>query len=679
MKVALIGNPNVGKTLIFNNLTGGKAHVGNWPGKTVEKKEGRCVHGGIEMHIVDLPGTYSLTAVSVDELIARNFIIDEKPDVVVDIVDASNLERNLYLTLQLLELEANVVIALNKYDVAKSLGYEIDVKELSKILGVPVVPTVATTKEGMNELKDAIVRAAQTRGGKIEISYGKEYDKLISRLVTLLQKDSVLSSKYPVRWMAIKILEGDEEVLKILDKSPLKSEIFKEIVLQVGSKDSGERIEEILRETSITLAERRYALINQISSKVLRGAKPLTISDLLDRAFLDKYLGIPIFLALWWALFRFTFDVSAPLSDLIAFLFAYLGRTVSSFISNPQLASFLADGVFGGLGGVLVFVPPIFFLFLGLALLEDSGYLARAAFVVDRIMYKLGLHGKSFIPMLIGFGCNVPAVMATRTIEREEDRVLTILIVPLMSCSARLPVYILIGSAVLGGYAAAGVFSMYLLGVVLAVLMALLFRRTIPYFKGKPSPLILELPMYARPTLRTTLIHMWERGIHFIKKAGTIIFLGIVVVWFLSNYPWEATHYGDGFHLENSYLAALGRGLEPFFRPLGFNWMAVAALFFGFIAKEIMVGTFATIFGLEAENPGEVAPALRESGVFTPLTGLAFMAFTLIYTPCIATLAAIYKETGSWKWTLLAIAYELMLAYIVALAIIRIGWLLGYT
>lgn len=440
-----------------------------------------------------------------------------------------------------------------------------------------------------------------------------------------------------------------------------------------------EKIKEILGEDAeVAFAERRYALISEILPRILKGVRPLTRSDLLDKALLNKYLGIPIFLALWWALFRFTFDVSAPFSDLIRMFLSKLGEISRVSISNQQLASFVADGVFGGLGGVLGFLPPIFFLFLGLAVLEDSGYLARAAFVVDRIMYKLGLHGKSFIPMLIGFGCNIPGVMATRTIDKEEDRILTILVNPLMSCSARLPVYVLIGSAVLGGYAAAGIYSMYVLGIVLAVLMALLFRRVIPYFKGKPSPFILELPMYARPTLRGTFSHMWERGVLFLKKAGTIIFLGIIVVWFLSSYPWEAVHHGDNFLLENSYLAMLGKGIEPIFHPLGFNWMGAVALFFGFIAKEIVVGTFATLFGLAAGGTGEVIPALRVSGIFTPLTGLAFMAFTLIYIPCIATIAVIHRETASWGWTIFAVVYGLILAYVVALAIVGVGGLFGH-
>lgn len=440
------------------------------------------------------------------------------------------------------------------------------------------------------------------------------------------------------------------------------------------------KAKEILgEEPEVVFAEKRYDFISEIMPKVLKGERPLTRSDLLDKAFLNKYLGIPIFLALWWALFRFTFDVSGPLSDLLDMSFSSLGEIASGVITNEQLASFIADGIIGGLGGVLVFLPPIFFLFIGLSLLEDSGYLARAAFVVDRVMYKLGLHGKSFIPMLIGFGCNIPGIMATRTMDKEEDRILTILVNPLMSCTARLPVYMLIGGAVLGAYAAAGIYSMYILGIVLAVLMALLFRRVIPYFKGKPSPFILELPMYSTPTLRATLTHMWERGSLFLKKAGTIIFLGIIVVWVLSAYPWEAVHVGEEIYIEGSYLGVFGHAIEPIFRPLGFNWMGAVGLFFGFIAKEIVVGSFGVIFGLgEEAEIEEIQAALNDQEIFTPVTGLAFMAFTLIYIPCVGCIGTIYRETNSWKWTIFSVVYGIILAYIVSLAIVGIGGLLGY-
>ena len=429
---------------------------------------------------------------------------------------------------------------------------------------------------------------------------------------------------------------------------------------------------ELGEEPEAYFVEKRYELIKQIVSRVLKGRRRLTLSDLLDRVFLHRGLGIPIFLALWWALFRFTFDVSAPLSDAIDMFFGWLGDMARDGIANPWLASFVADGICAGFGSVLVFIPPIFFLFFGLAILEDSGYLARAAFVMDRALYKLGLHGRSFIPMLLGFGCNIPGVMACRTIEREEDRILTILVNPLMSCSARLPVYVLIGGAVLGAYAAAGVYSMYILGIALAVCMALLFRRVIPYFKGRRSVFIMELPVYTRPTVRGLLRHMYERGVLFLKKAGTIIFSVMVVVWFLATHPWSATAGGEV--IENSYVAMLGKALEPLVRPLGFDWRAVAALFFGFLAKEIVVETFGILLGVEEEA---LTSAIAQ--IFTPVTGLAFMAFTLIYIPCVATIGVIYRETNSVKWTVFAVVYGLLLAYAVAFVIVSVGHALGYS
>ncbi len=432
-------------------------------------------------------------------------------------------------------------------------------------------------------------------------------------------------------------------------------------------------VREVLgEEPEVAMAEERYRVIGEILSKVFRGARPLTPSDLLDKAFLNRGLGIPIFLALWWALFRFTFDVSAPLSDLIDIIFSRLGEFASSLIGNEWWSAFVSDAICGGLGGVLVFIPPIFFLFLGLALLEDSGYLARAAFVVDKILRPFGLQGRSFIPLLLGFGCNIPGIMATRTIPSERDRILTICVNPLITCSARLPVYVLIAGAVLGAYAPMAVFTMYLLSIVLALLMALIFKALIPYFRrGRRAPFILELPDYARPTLRSALTHMYERGILFLKKAGTIIFLGIIVVWLLSSHPWGAP-------LDQSYIATLGRWLEPIFRPLGFDWRGAVALFFGFIAKEIVVGTFAVFFGLgEEAEIEEVQRSIVELGVFTPLTGFAFMAFTLLYIPCLATIGIIYRETNSVKWTLFTVIYGLILAYLIALLIVVIGGLMG--
>jgi len=656
--VAIIGNPNVGKTELFNKLTGLKQHVGNWPGVTAEKKEGRYVYKGEKINVIDLPGTYSLTAYSIDELIARNFIIEGKPDVVVDIIDATNLERNLYLTFLLLELGANVVIALNMWDVARGRDIKIDVKKLEKLLDVPVVPTVATTGEGIDKLKEEISKAIEKRRSRATLRYGEEIEDFIEKVEEILKEDEELIKKYPLRWLAIKILERDEEILKKLEGKPYKNKID-EIL-----KNAGEIEEKIVEE--------RYEIISEIIKEVVKEKKEKwTFSDMLDQVFLHRILGIPIFLALLYAMFQFTFSFSAPFSDMIDMFFAWLGEIARENISNPMLASFLADGICAGLGAVLVFVPTIFALFFALALLEDSGYLARAAFLMDKIMYKLGLHGKSSIPMLIGFGCNIPAIMAARTIENEKDRIITIMINPLMSCSARLPVYVLIASIIFGGYAAVAIFSMYLLGIALAIIVALLLRKTL--FKGKPSPFILELPRYMLPTLRSALLHMWERGKWFLIKAGTFIFTVVILIWFLSAFPWDATNGGE--LIENSYIASFGHAIEPIFKPLGWNWQAGVALFFGFLAKEAVVGTFGSLLGVSEEG---VKNALMNAGWFTPLTGFAYMAFVLIYFPCVATIAVMLREMKA-KYTLLTIAYTITLAFIVAGLIEGIGYLLGFS
>jgi ferrous iron transport protein B len=421
----------------------------------------------------------------------------------------------------------------------------------------------------------------------------------------------------------------------------------------------------------IVLAERRYEAIGKILERTLeKGEKKWTFSDMLDHVLLNRWLGIPIFLALMWVVFQFTFGFSEPFMVMIEVFFGWLGGLTEG-IANAHLASFLSGGICDGLGSVLVFVPPIFALFLVLAILEDSGYLSRAAFVMDRIMYRLGLHGRSFIPMMCGFGCNIPGIMATRSIENEKDRMITILVNPLISCGARLPVYVLIAGAVFApAMAGTAVFSMYILGIFLAIIMALIFRRTL--FRGRPAPFILELPTYRMPTVRNTLMHMWERGKWFLIRAGTVIFAVVIIIWFLSVHPWAAT--GGGEIIEASYIAGLGHAIEPIFRPFGWDWMAGVAIVFGFLAKEVVVATYGMLLGVGEELVGD---ALVSAGIFTPLTGFAFMAFTLIYVPCVATIGVIWRETNSAKWTLFSMVYLTVLAFIVAGLIIGVGHLLG--
>ncbi len=661
--IALIGNPNTGKSTIFNALTGLRQHVGNWPGVTVEKKEGELDHKGIKFRVVDLPGVYGLTAYSIDEKIARNFIVQEKPKVVVDIIDASNLERNLYLALQLLEIGANVVIALNKIDIAEEKGYNVNPEELEELLGVPVVPTIASKGEGIDKLKERIVKSLDRKPPIVEYP---NFEPYIKKLIKVLEKDEKLTRQYNLRWLAIKLLEEDNDVRAIIEKSKMRDDVLKTLIDVVND------LHKKYGDIELALADERYRIISEIAKKaVTKKEERITFTEMLDEVFTHKYLGIPVFFSLMWMAFKFTFDVSAPFSDIIDAFFGWLGDAVGSGIGNDALASLLRDGIIAGLGSVLVFLPPIAFLFLVFSWLEDSGYMARAAFVMDRVMHRFGLHGKSVVPMIMGFGCNVPAIMATRTLEDEKDRILTILINPLMSCSARLPVYALFAGAFFMGREGTVITSMYILGILLALILAWLVRRFI--FKGQPSHFVMELPPYNKPNWRTIFGVTWTRTEKFLKKAGTIIFATMIIVWLLS-VTGPSGYLGSnalesGELLAKSWVATIGRALEPIFKPFGWDWKAGVALFFGFLAKEVVVGTMGILYGVGEES---LPYALASSSAFTPVTAFAFMAFVLIYVPCVATIGVIKQEAGT-KWALFALLYELLLAYLVALVIVLIG------
>lgn len=664
--VALAGNPNSGKTSLFNELTGSRQHVGNWPGVTVEKKEGRLKFEGIDFKVVDLPGTYSLGAYTEDEVIARNFIIYDKPDVVINVVDATNLERNLYLTMQLLEMNANLVIALNMSDEAKAKGIEIDKDKLSQILKVPVVMTVATKGEGVKKLLENVLKAVEFKGERYRIDYGKELEEGISELESLIKEDEELSKKFFPRWLAIKFIENDENIMK---------EFSSKTALMEKVKLIQKKLEGIFGEDAeVVVADKRYRVISGIVKEcVKKRSTPeerYTLSDRIDRIVTNKYLGIPIFLVAMWAVFEFTFALGNPLSDWIEMFFDWLGEVTASWllsIAAPDiLISFIRDGIIAGVGSVLVFIPPIFLLFFAISVLEDSGYMARAAYVMDRFMTALGLHGKSFIPMLIGFGCNVSGIMATRTLENKEDRLVTILVNPLMSCAARLPVYVLFAGAFFEAHQGIVVFSIYLLGIVLAVIMAKIFKKFL--FKGKTAPFVMELPPYRVPTLKGLLIHMWERGSLFVRKAGTIILGVVVLVWILSSLP-----AGVEYASAESYIGRLGSAVAPILKPAGFGtWEAASALIFGILAKETVVGTLGVVYGAEGDALFE---AIKQH--FTPLSAYAFMVMTLIYIPCVATIAAIRRETNSWKWTFFAIGYTLVLGWLMAVLVYQGGRILG--
>ncbi|MGB9781112.1 ferrous iron transport protein B [Caldanaerobacter sp.] len=664
--VALAGNPNSGKTSLFNELTGARQHVGNWPGVTVEKKEGRLKFEGVDFKVVDLPGTYSLGAYTEDEVIARNFIIHDKPDVVINVVDATNLERNLYLTMQLLEMNVNLVVALNMSDEAKAKGIEIDKDKLSQLLKVPVVMTVATRGIGVKELLENVLKVVEAKGEGYRIDYGKELEEGISELESLIKEDEELSKKFFPRWLAIKFIENDENIMK---------EFSHKTALMEKVKSIQKKLEEIFGEDAeVVVADRRYGIISGIVRECVKRKRApeerYTLSDKIDRIVTNKYLGIPIFLVAMWAVFEFTFALGNPLSDWIEMFFDWLGEVTASWllsIAAPDiLISFIRDGIIAGIGSVLVFIPPIFLLFFAISVLEDSGYMARAAYVMDRFMTALGLHGKSFIPMLIGFGCNVPGIMATRTLENKEDRLVTILVNPLMSCAARLPVYVLFAGAFFAKNQGLVVFSIYLLGIVLAIVMAKIFKKFL--FKGKTAPFIMELPPYRVPTVKGLLIHMWERGSLFVRKAGTIILGVVVLVWILSSLPG-----GVEYASAESYIGRLGSAVSPILKPAGFGtWEAASALIFGVLAKETVVGTLGVVYGAEGDA---LIQAIRQH--FTPLSAYAFMVMTLIYIPCVAAIAAIRRETNSWKWTFFAIGYTLILGWLMAVLVYQGGRILG--
>ena len=662
--VALAGNPNVGKTTVFNALTGSHQHIGNWPGVTVEKKEGYFEHGENTIRVIDLPGVYGLTAYSIDERIARDFLIHDHPDVVVVIVDSTNLERNMYLVLELLEMKANVIIDLNMIDDAEKQGIEIDSKGLSKCLKVPVVETVAIKKLGIPELKEAIVDATRNKPNPDVIKYSTDFEEYVEEIKEVL-KTYLPSFDYPLRWTAIKLLEQDAEITERV-KERLKDH-WKELSVRL-SRAISQLERKYNDDVSSVIPQLRYAVVHGIVKEFVKKKRTLeeriNLTDRLDRIFTNRIFGIPIYLLLMWLTFQLTFSIGGIFADWIDSFFGWLADSVGGYLKahgvSDVLVSLLSDGVIGGVGAVLVFLPNIFLLFLAIALLEDSGYMARVVFVMDRLMNAIGLHGKSFIPMILGFGCNVPAIMATRTIESEEDRIITVLVNPLMSCSARLPIYTLFVSIFFPRNQGIVIFSMYLIGIVLAILMAKLFKTV--FFKKETSPLIMELPPYRFPSLRNVFGEAIRRSMVFLRKAGTIIFAVVVILWALASLP-----PGVDYASENSIAGILGKAIAPIFKPAGFGfWQAGVALLFGTMAKEVVVGTFGTLF------EGTLTDALKS--MFTPLSAYSFMLFSLIYIPCIATIAVIKREIG-WKWAIFSLIYLPILAYVVSVGVYQIGML----
>lgn len=668
LTLALTGNPNTGKTSLFNMLTDSYEYVGNWAGVTIEKKVG--VLRGKQGMLVDLPGIYSLSPLSRDEGVTTLYLLDESPSLLMNVVDASQLERNLHLTIQLLEYGRPVVLALNMIDVAKQRGFDIDVEGLSERIGVPIAPVIARTGLGCGELLQTAIRSngADTPLSPRRFDYGPVLEEAVSKLEAKLPAELE-----PKRWLALQLLEGNIPVLQKLRQhvDPVWLQTFySDTEKRVHESEGGKKLPDFIR-------DKRSAIIADWLQGSVRETKPSrpALSERIDAVVMNKYLGIPVFLAFMFFMFKLTFDwVGTPVSDrLDALLNGPIRDGVASFLDTVGAASFIQavilDGVIAGVGGVLVFVPQIFMLFLIISFIEDSGYMARIATVMDKLLEGVGLNGKAFIPMIIGFGCNVPGIMAARTIEQPKERLLTILLTPLMSCSARLSVYSLFVGTFFQSHQALIVLSLYVLGVVVALLLAKLFSSTLA--KEEESMFIVELPPYRIPQWRTLSRSTWEKGKGFVRKAGTFIFGGSVVIWLLG----YTGRHGWNVPMNESFLQSIGSALSPLFEPLGFgNWQAGAALLTGFLAKEVVVSTMGIIYA--APTDAGLEGAITQ--FFTPLQAYSFMVFILLYVPCLATVGVIRNETKSAKWTWFSIGYALVVAYLIALIIYRAGLLLGF-
>ncbi|MFP4466929.1 MAG: ferrous iron transport protein B [Candidatus Goldiibacteriota bacterium] len=673
IKIAIAGNPNTGKTSLFNVLTGTHQHVGNWPGVTVEKKEGFFDYGGYRIEVIDLPGIYGFSAYSLDERVAREFLLSGETDIIINIVDSTNLERNLYLNLEFMELGMPMIVGLNMYDELEKKGQEINVSLLEKNLGAEAVKLTARTGRGAEALKEKIVKCFENKKciNKSTFIYPENVRPEIEKITEMLRKKTEKKYSYSRKWLAIELLEGESDVIEKLSRN----EWFPEIKAQMDK--SAETItRESGKDASEYIIEAKYSYLKGLVLEVVKKKNPemslqerLDFSDKIDRIITNSYLGVPIFLIIMFLTFFLTFSLGNPLSGLIEYGFSRLSRGVEHILgaagAAPVLISFFTDGIIGGVGAVIVFLPNILILFLLIAVLEDSGYMARAAFVMDRFMHKIGLHGKSFIPMIIGFGCNVPAIMAVRTLENKKDRFLTILIIPFMSCSARMPVYILFTSAFFKEHQAAVVFLLYLIGLAAGVLSVKIFRLSL--FRQKDTPLIMEMPPYRIPQFRSLYNQTSFRGRAFLRKAGTVILAGVVVIWLLGNIP-----FGVDYASGSSLLGIMGKITAPVFEPAGFGfWQAGVAVISGVLAKEVIIGVFGALYG------GEETLALAVSGVFSPLSAFSFMVFVLLYVPCIPALAVIKSESNAkWQWSI--IAYTFAVAWAASTILYQGGRLLGF-
>ena len=685
IKVALVGNPNCGKTSLFNIASGSHEHVGNYSGVTVDAKEGVFEYGGYHFNLVDLPGTYSLSAYSPEELYVRRNLVDDMPDVVVNVVDSSNLHRNLYLTTQLIDMNLRVVMALNMYDELEARGDKLDIRPLGYLLGMPVVPTVSRTGEGIDDLFDTVIQIYEKSdphlARHIHINHGAELEQSIDRIKHLLQKDTDIRLKYSTRYLAIKYLENDKEIEKVVEALPGRDEII------AARYEEHKRIESLLNSgTESALVDAKYAFVEgALAETYTQGHKKRhTLTDKIDGVVTNRWLAFPIFFFLLYIVFEGTFVIGEYPMQWIEWLVEKFGAFVAMTMSDGWLKDMVVDGVIGGVGSVLVFLPNILLLYMFISLLEDSGYMARAAFIMDRLMHKIGLHGKSFIPMIMGFGCNVPAIMATRTIESRKSRLITMLIIPLMSCAGRMPVYVLIAGAFFPKNASLVVLGLYALGILLAVIAAKVMSL---FFKEDDLPFVMELPPYRVPTGKSVFRHTWEKGRQYLQKMSGIILICSLIIWFLGYFPNHDAYSTPQEQQEHSFIGYVGKAMEPALEPLGFDWRMGVGIVAGVGAKELVVSTLGVMYADDQpvespdidlpvnSNPDETS-AEEPSGdtrlqkalvkSVTPAGALAYMVFILLYFPCIATFVAIKNESGGWKWALITAVYTIVLAWVAA-------------
>lgn len=715
INVALVGNPNSGKTTLFNYASGAHEHVGNYSGVTVDSKEGTFKHNGYTFNIVDLPGTYSMSAYTPEELFVRRHIMESEPDVIINIVAASNLERNLYLTTELIDMQVPTIVALNMYDELLATGSKFDYEKLSRMVGIPIVPTVSKTGKGVDNLFEKIILMYEGKSAierKVNVYYGNVIENAISRLNIQLGKQTDFTYAFPTRYISIKLLEKDVDVEAYIKSLPQTAPILK------LRDDEVKTIEERYKEdTESILTNARYGFIAGGLKETLEGKNfGSEFTRVLDSVVTHKIWGFPIFFAFMFLMFACTFLLGEYPMGWIESGVEWLGNFMRTYMPDGMLKDLICDGIIGGVGEVIVFLPNIVILYAFISFMEDSGYMARAAFIMDKVMHKMGLHGKSFIPLIMGFGCNVPAIMASRTIESKNSRMITILVNPFMSCTARLPVYILFAGIFFGPYATLALFGLYVFGIMLAVLSARIFKRFM--FKGEDTPFVMELPPYRMPTAKAVLIHMWDKSKLYLKKMGGIILIASIIIWFLGYFPQneaitdryeskiaqieesfeskvidedqkteqiaDVEHHWNTAHQESSYIGIIGKAMEPIVKPLGFDWKIGVSLFSGLAAKEIVISTLGVLYTGDGEDHETLSTRLPnevlEDGTpaFTTLKVISLLLFVLIYFPCVATVAAIKEETGTWKWGVFSMVYTTGLAWIISFTVYQVGTLLGF-